>query len=278
MTGSPIPRFRDKIGYGPHRLPLVLFRAGRSCKLALSTRPAGSSMRTPTSLPMARFTRMQVLAAMYDISVVPVFYHADVETAKNVVAAISRGGCKLVEFVNRGDHAWEVFSELERHFAKADPSLILGVGSIVEPYTAAMYINCGANFVVGPSLNPEVAELCNRRMIPYSPGCGSATEISNAQALGCEIVKVFPGKEVGGPNFVKNVMGPMPWTRIMPTGGVDSTEESLTSWLSAGVAAMGMGSNLITKELLAAKDWTGIENKVRETVDRVKAIKAKLKK
>ncbi len=227
---------------------------------------------------MARFTRMQVLAAMYDISVVPVFYHADIDTAKNVVAACSRGGCKLVEFVNRGDHAFEVFSELDRHFAKADPSLILGVGSIVDPYTAALYINCGANFVVGPSLNEEVAKLCNRRMIPYSPGCGSASEISDAQALGCEIVKVFPGKEVGGPNFVKNVMGPMPWTRIMPTGGVDSTEESLTAWLSAGVAAMGMGSNLITKELLAAKDWAGIENKVRETVDRVKAIKARLKK
>lgn len=221
---------------------------------------------------------MQVLAAMYDISVVPVFYHADIDTAKNVVAACSRGGCKLVEFVNRGDHAFEVFSELDRHFTKVDPTLILGVGSIVDPYTAALYINCGANFVVGPSLNEEVAKLCNRRMIPYSPGCGSASEISDAQALGCEIVKVFPGKEVGGPNFVKNVMGPMPWTRIMPTGGVDSTEESLTAWLSAGVAAMGMGSNLITKELLAAKDWAGIENKVRETVDRVKAIKAKLKK
>ena len=227
---------------------------------------------------MARFTRMQVLTAMYDISVVPVFYHPDIDTAKSVVAAISRGGCKLVEFVNRGDHAFEVFSELDRHFAKADPSLILGVGSIVEPYTAALYINSGANFVVGPSLNEDVAELCNRRMIPYSPGCGSATEISNAQALGCEIVKVFPGKEVGGPSFVKNVMGPMPWTRVMPTGGVDSTEESLTAWLSAGVAAMGMGSNLITKEMLAAKDWAGIEHKVRETLDRVKAIKAKLKR
>ena len=226
---------------------------------------------------MARFTRMQVLTAIYDISVVPVFYHPDLETARNVVAAISRGGCKLVEFVNRGDHAFEIFSELDRHFMKADPTLILGVGSIVDPYTAALYINCGANFVVGPSLNPEVAEVCNRRMIPYSPGCGSATEISNAQALGCEIVKVFPGKEVGGPGFVKNVMGPMPWTRIMPTGGVESSEESLTAWLSAGVAAMGMGSNLVTKEMLAAKDWAGIEQKVRETVARVKTIKAKLK-
>lgn len=226
---------------------------------------------------MARFTRMQVLNTIYDISVVPVFYHPDLDTAKNVVAAISRGGCKLVEFVNRGDHAFEVFSELDRHFTKADPSLILGVGSIVDPYTAALYINCGANFVVGPSLNVEVGKLCNRRMIPYCPGCGSASEISNAQELGCEIVKVFPGKEVGGPGFVKNVMGPMPWTRIMPTGGVEASEESLTAWISAGVAAMGMGSNLVTKEMLAAKDWAGIEAKVRDTVNRVKALKAKLR-
>ncbi len=226
---------------------------------------------------MARFSRIQVLNTIYDISVVPVFYHPDLDTAKNVVAAISRGGCKLVEFVNRGDHAFEVFSQLESYFAKADPSLILGVGSIVDPYTAALYINCGANFVVGPSLNAEVAKLCNRRMVPYSPGCGSVSEISDAQEMGCEIVKVFPGKEVGGPSFVKGVLGPIPWTRIMPTGGVDSTEESMTAWLSAGVSAMGMGSNLITKEFLASKNWVGIEEKVRETLARVRAIKAKLK-
>lgn len=226
---------------------------------------------------MARYSRMQVLTTIYDTSVVPVFYHPDFETAKHVVAAISRGGCKLVEFVNRGDHAWQVFSELERHFMQADPSLILGVGSIVEPYTAALYLNCGANFVVGPSLNADVAKLCNRRMVPYSPGCGSASEISDAQELGCEIVKMFPGKEVGGPGFVKNVLGPMPWTKLMPTGGVESTEESLTAWLGAGVVAMGMGSNLVTKEMLAQKDWAAIEENVRATLARVKAIKAKLR-
>ncbi len=226
---------------------------------------------------MARYSRMQVLTAISDLSVVPVFYHPDLDTAQHVVAAISRGGCKLVEFVNRGDHAWEVFSALERHFASADPSLILGVGSIVDPCTAAMYLNCGANFVVGPSLNPEVAKLCNRRMVPYSPGCGSATEISDAQELGCEIVKLFPGKEVGGPGFVKNVLGPMPWTKLMPTGGVESSEESLTAWLGAGVVAMGMGSNLVTKEMLAKKDWAAIEQNVRDTLARVKSIKAKLR-
>jgi 2-dehydro-3-deoxyphosphogluconate aldolase / (4S)-4-hydroxy-2-oxoglutarate aldolase len=136
---------------------------------------------------MARFSRMQVLNTMYDISLVPVFYHADLETCKQVCAAVSRGGCKIVEFVSRGDHAFEVFSALDTYFKKEDPTLILGAGSIVDPYTAALYINVGANFIVGPTLNAEVAKICNRRMVPYSPGCGSATEIQEAQELGCEI-------------------------------------------------------------------------------------------
>jgi 2-dehydro-3-deoxyphosphogluconate aldolase/(4S)-4-hydroxy-2-oxoglutarate aldolase len=216
---------------------------------------------------------MQVLNTMYGTGLVPVFYHADLETARNVVGAVSKGGCKLVEFVNRGDHAFEVFNELEKHFAKADPSLILGAGSIVDPYTAALYINCGANFIVGPVLNREVGVICNRRKIPYSPGCGSASEISQAEELGCEIVKVFPGGQVGGPAFVKAVLGPMPWTRLMPTGGVSPTRESLTEWFGAGIACAGMGSKLVTKDLIAKKDWKGIENKVRETLALIKEIK-----
>jgi len=227
---------------------------------------------------MARFSRMQVLNAMYEISLIPVFYNPDFETAKNVVAAVSKGGCKLVEFVSRGDHAIEVFASLEKYFRKEDPTLILGAGSIVDPFTAAQYINAGANFIVGPTLNPEVARICNRRMIPYSPGCGSASEISAAQELGCEICKVFPGECVGGPKFIKSVMGPMPWTRLMPTGGVKPTRESVTEWVEAGVAAMGMGSELVTADAIRAKDWKGIENKVRETIALVQEVKKNKKK
>jgi 2-dehydro-3-deoxyphosphogluconate aldolase / (4S)-4-hydroxy-2-oxoglutarate aldolase len=222
---------------------------------------------------MARYSRIQVLNAMYDISLIPVFYHADLEIAKNVVAAVSRGGCKLVEFVSRGDHAFEVFSALESHFRKEDPTLILGAGSIVDPYTAALYLNVGANFIVGPTLNPEVAKICNRRMVPYSPGCGSATEIQEAQELGCEICKVFPGESVGGPKFVKSVLGPMPWTRLMPTGGVKPTRESVTDWINAGVAAMGMGSELVTADAIKAKDWKAIEDKARETLALIREAK-----
>jgi 2-dehydro-3-deoxyphosphogluconate aldolase / (4S)-4-hydroxy-2-oxoglutarate aldolase len=222
---------------------------------------------------MARFSRMRVLNAMYEISLIPVFYHPDFETAKNVVAAVSRGGCKLMEFVNRGDHAFEVFSALENHFSKEDPDLILGAGTIVDPYTASLYINSGANFIVGPTLNPEVARICNRRKIPYSPGCGSVSEISQAEELGCEICKIFPAAEVGGPSFVSSVLGPMPWTSLMPTGGVEPTFESISRWVNAGVVAMGMGSKLITSDAIKAKDWKGIEDKVRATLEMVKEAK-----
>jgi len=227
---------------------------------------------------MARFSRMTVLNAMYEISLIPVFYNADLETAKKVVAAVSSGGCKLLEFVNRGDHAFEVFSSLENYFSKEDPEIILGAGSIVDPDTASLYINAGANFIVGPTLNPQVARLCNRRKIPYSPGCGSVSEISTAEELGCEICKIFPGEEVGGPKFVSSVLGPMPWTSLMPTGGVEPTPESISKWVNAGVAALGMGSRLITADAIKAKDWKGIEDKVRTTLELIKTAKKNKKK
>lgn len=219
--------------------------------------------------------RMAVLAAMMEQGVIPVFYHSDVEVCKNVIQACANGGAKCIEFTNRGDFASHVFYEVTRHFAKADPSVIMGVGSIVDAPTAGIYIANGAKFVVGPLLNPDVAKVCNRRKIPYSPGCGTASEIGQAEELGCEIVKIFPGSSVGGPEFVKSILAPCPWTRIMPTGGVDPTESSLKEWFGAGIVAAGIGSKLVTKEMLDAKNYVGIEKKVRETVDLIKSIRAK---
>jgi len=219
--------------------------------------------------------RMSVLAAMIDQGVIPVFYHPDAEICKQVIQACANGGAKCIEFTNRGEFAAHVFYDVTRHFAKADPSVIMGVGSIVDAPTAGLFIANGAKFVVGPLLNADVAKLCNRRKIAYSPGCGSATEIGYAEELGCEIVKVFPGGSVGGPDFVKSMLGPCPWTKIMPTGGVDATEASLTQWFKAGVACVGIGSNLITKELLAAKDYAGVEKKVRDTIALIRKIRGK---
>jgi 2-dehydro-3-deoxyphosphogluconate aldolase / (4S)-4-hydroxy-2-oxoglutarate aldolase len=219
--------------------------------------------------------RMTVLAAMMEQGVIPVFYHPDVEICTNVIQACANGGAKCIEFTNRGDFASHVFLDVTRHFAKADKSVIMGVGSVCDAPTAGIYIANGANFVVGPVLNPDVAKVCNRRKIPYSPGCGSVSEIGFAEELGVEIVKIFPGTQVGGPEFVKGVLGPMPWTKIMPTGGVDPTEESLSKWFGAGIVAAGIGSKLITSESLKAKDYAGIETKVRETIALIKKIRGK---
>jgi len=216
---------------------------------------------------MARFSRLEVLNTMVDIGLVPVFYHKDVEVAKKIVEACAAGGATVVEFTNRGDLAYLVFAELVNHFAEKDPSIILGVGSVIDPATAALYISSGANFVVGPVLNPDVAKVCNRRKVAYSPGCGSASEISAAEELGVEICKVFPGSQVGGPAFVKAVLGPCPWTRIMPTGGVNASEESMRDWFEAGVSCVGMGSKLIRKDWVATGSWEEIKRKVCQVLD-----------
>jgi 2-dehydro-3-deoxyphosphogluconate aldolase/(4S)-4-hydroxy-2-oxoglutarate aldolase len=215
---------------------------------------------------MARFTKHEVVGKMLDTGLVPVFYEKDVETAKKIVEACANGGARTVEFTNRGDFAFEVFSKLNQWCIDNLPDVALGVGTVIDPVTAAYYINSGANFVVGPILNPEIAKLCNRRKVAYSPGCGSVSEISQAEELGADIVKIFPGEEVGGPSFVKNLLGPCPWAKIMPTGGVDATWESISAWVKAGVAALGMGSKLITKELVAAKDFDGIQKKVEQCI------------
>lgn len=207
---------------------------------------------------MARFDRLTVLNTMLNGGLVPVFYEGDVEVAKKIVAACYEGGARVLEFTNRGERALPVFAQLSELIAAQFPHLILGVGSIVDAPTAALFIAHGANFVVGPVLNAEVAKLCNRRKISYSPGCGSVSEISAAEEWGVEIVKIFPGAQVGGPAFVKAVLGPMPWTRIMPTGGVSLDEDNLRGWFSAGAACVGMGSNLVRKDLLQAGNFDAI--------------------
>jgi 2-dehydro-3-deoxyphosphogluconate aldolase/(4S)-4-hydroxy-2-oxoglutarate aldolase len=222
---------------------------------------------------MARYKRLETLLLMKEIGVIPVFYNADFEVARDVACACADGGARVVEFTNRGDRAVDVFVKLEEHCARQRRDIVLGVGSVVDAPTAAMYIGAGASFVVGPLLDEETAFLCNSRKIPYSPGCATMTEIHRAHRLGVEICKIFPGAEVGGPAFVKNVQGPCPWTDIMPTGGVSPTKESLGAWFGAGAACVGMGSNLITKELVAARDYAGITKKVKDTIELVREIR-----
>ncbi|MBW7997656.1 MAG: bifunctional 4-hydroxy-2-oxoglutarate aldolase/2-dehydro-3-deoxy-phosphogluconate aldolase [Candidatus Glassbacteria bacterium] len=219
---------------------------------------------------MARFQRLDVLNNMVAAGVIPVFYNADVELAADIVRACRKGGARCIEFTNRGDHAFEIFSQLHSRFTSELPDVILGVGSVVDPGTASIYINAGAGFVVGPVFNPEVARVCNRRKVAYSPGCGSASEVSAAEEMGCEIIKIFPGSQVGGPAFVMAIKGPMPWTSIMPTGGVDVTEESIGAWIGAGCVCLGIGSKLITRDAVAAGEWDKIAANVAKAIELVK--------
>ena len=216
---------------------------------------------------MARFSKIEVLESMKRTGMVPVFYNADIEIAKQVVKACYEGGVRAFEFTNRGDFAHEIFGELNKWAAKECPEMILGVGSIVDAPTAALYLQLGANFIVGPLFNPDVAKVCNRRLVPYTPGCGSVSEIGFAQEAGCDLTKVFPAGNVGGPSFVKNIKAPMPWSMIMATGAVEPTEENLTAWFKAGVTVVGMGSNLFPKADIAAGNWAAISEKCRYALD-----------
>ncbi len=215
---------------------------------------------------MARFSRIEVALKMKETGLVPVFYNADAEVCKNVLQACYDGGVRVFEFTNRGDFAVLVFAELNKWTIQHCPEMILGVGSVVDESTAAMYIALGANFIVSPIIDEGTAKVCNKRKILWSPGCGSVSEISRAHELGAEIVKIFPGSEVGGPGFVKAVKGPMPWTSIMPTGGVSPTEENLKEWFNAGVTCVGMGSKLFPAEVLATKNYSYISLKCKDAL------------
>jgi 2-dehydro-3-deoxyphosphogluconate aldolase/(4S)-4-hydroxy-2-oxoglutarate aldolase len=222
---------------------------------------------------MAKFSRMDVLNNVIETGLVPIFYHADADVTRKVVAACVEGGVRGVEFTNRGDSALNVFSDVIQYFGKGDSRVILGAGTIVDAPTAAAYLNLGANFVVAPSFNPEVAKVCNRRKVAYMPGCATVTEINNAEEYGVEIVKVFPGDSAGGPSFVKTVLGPCPWSRMMITGGVEANEASVTAWFKAGVTAIGIGSDLIRKEYLAAGNYDAISERVAQVLGWIKAAK-----
>jgi 2-dehydro-3-deoxyphosphogluconate aldolase/(4S)-4-hydroxy-2-oxoglutarate aldolase len=204
--------------------------------------------------------------------IVPVFYHADAEVAKNVVKACYSGGIRAFEFTNRGEFAHEVFGELCKWTAKECPGMILGVGTVVDAPTAALYILLGANFVVGPLFNPDVARVCNRRCVPYTPGCGSVTEIGYAQEAGCDLCKIFPG-DVLGTDFVRGLKAPMPWSMLIVTGGVKPEEANLKSWFDAGVTGVGMGNNLFPKEIIAAGDWTKITELCRNALSIIEKIR-----
>lgn len=222
---------------------------------------------------MAQYSRIAVAEQMKATGIVPVFYHADAQTCKDILKACYDGGARIFEFTNRGDFAHEVFAELVKYATKELPGMMLGVGSVIDAGTTALYLQLGANFIVSPLINAEMAKTCNRRKVAWMPGCGSVTEINYAEELGAEVVKIFPGSQVGGPSFVKAVKGPLPWSSIMPTGGVSPTEENLKQWFSAGVHCVGIGSKLFQKKEDGSFDLKKVEEKVQEAIQIVESLK-----
>lgn len=220
---------------------------------------------------MAGFSRIEVSLKIMETGLVPLFYDSDINVCKRVVEACYKGGARVFEFTNRGDFAQDIFSELNKFVIEKYPDMILGAGSVMDAGTASIYLQLGANFIVSPVLVEEIATVCNRRKILWMPGCGTPTEISKAESLGAEIVKIFPGTSVGGPDFVKAVKGPMPWTSIMATGGVDTSEKNLNDWFKAGVTAVGMGSKLITKEMIRKNDFQLLEKTVKKVLQIIRA-------
>lgn len=224
---------------------------------------------------MARFSRIQTAKAMEQAGIIPVFYHPDPEICFQVIKSCFNGGLTVFEFTNRGDYAHEVFSVVNKRVTLELPGVILGTGSVMDAGTASIYMQLGTNFIVSPVIKEDTAVVCNRRKILWSPGCGSVTEISRAEELGAEIVKIFPGTQVGGPEFVKAVKGPMPWSSIMPTGGVEPTEENLSAWFNAGVTCVGMGSQLITSDIIKNENFKLLEDKARNASNLLKRIRSK---
>lgn len=223
---------------------------------------------------MARFTRIEVSQMMEEQGMVPLFYHSDIELAKKILKACYDGGSRLMEFTNRGDYAHEVFRELNKYCEAELPEMIMGVGSVTDAGAASLYMQLGANFVVTPVFREDIAISCNRKKVLWSPGCASLTEICRAEELGCEIVKLFPGGTYG-PGFVSAIKGPQPWTRIMPTGGVSPTEENLTGWFNAGVTCVGMGSKLISKDIVNGEKYAELQTAVSDALALIKTIRNK---
>lgn len=223
---------------------------------------------------MAKYSRIEVVLQMKENGIVPVFYNADIAVCKQVLKACYDAGLRTFEFTNRGDFAHEVFADLNK-YAKAElQGMMMGVGSVLDAGTTSLYLQLGADFIVSPIVNAEMAKACNRRKVAWMPGCGSVTEISYAEELGAEVVKIFPGAQVGGPAFVKGVKGPLPWASIMPTGGVSPTEKNLKEWIAAGVHCVGIGSKLFVKNTEGAYDYTAITETISSALDLVKKLRS----
>ncbi|MCS5489531.1 bifunctional 4-hydroxy-2-oxoglutarate aldolase/2-dehydro-3-deoxy-phosphogluconate aldolase [Algoriphagus limi] len=203
----------------------------------------------------------EFIQKMGSACMMPIFYNPDLETSLRLIEVSYEAGIRVIEMVNRGKEATRIFPEL-RKLADQMPGLSLGVGTIYHPWQAEEFVDQRAEFIVAPVMNPVLGKWCMANDIPWVPGCGTVTEVWEAQELGAELVKVYPAN-VLTPTFVSSIHAVLPTIEIIPTGGVEPTAESMKPWFDAGVLLVGMGSQLFDKNLIKNKQWTELKNRIQ---------------
>ena len=202
----------------------------------------------------------------------PLYFNADETVTIEVLRAIYRAGIKAVEYTSRGEAALSNFTKMVEVRNAEMPDLLLGIGTIKNKKQAEDYLAVGADFIISPGFVPKVAKLLKKKKVLYSPGCMTPTEIIAAENAGVKFIKLFPGNMLG-PDFLSGIKDIFPNLRFMPTGGVDTTKENIEGWYKAGVSAVGMGSKLISKQLMADKDYATIESETKKVLDLIHSIK-----
>ena len=214
----------------------------------------------------------QIADAVVAQGMLPLYFNSSEEVSLDVLKAIYRAGVKAVEYTNRGDSALANFKKMVALRNAEMPGLLLGVGTIKNMQHATDYMAAGADFLVSPGFVPDVAAYCVSNDIFYAPGCMTPTEIIAAENAGIKFIKLFPGNMLG-PDFLSGIKDIFPKLLFMPTGGVDTTKENIEGWYKAGVCAVGMGSKLISKKLMEAKDYATIESETKKVLELIQSIK-----
>lgn len=214
----------------------------------------------------------KITDAIIQQGMLPLYFNSSDEVSLDVLKAIYRAGVKAVEYTNRGDAALANFKKMVVLRNAEMPGLLLGVGTIKNMQHAKDYMAAGADFLVSPGFVPDVAAYCVSNDIFYAPGCMTPSEIIAAENAGIKFIKLFPGNMLG-PEFLTTIKDIFPKLLFMPTGGVDTTKENIEGWFKAGVCAVGMGSKLISKKLMEAKDYGTIESETKKVLELIGSIK-----
>jgi len=218
-----------------------------------------------------KYTHQEILEKMAQTGMIPVFNHKEISIAKSILDVAYNAGIRVFEFTNRESNAFEVFRELKIYSEKY-PDLLLGIGTVFSAADAAKFHYIGTDFVVSPALIPEVANYCQMKGLFWVPGCATVTEVYQAKSLGALLVKAFPGNLLGS-GFIKAVLSVLPEIKMMPTGGVEPTEENLSEWFKAGVHCVGMGSQLFDKKSIERGEFQALESNIKTALATIQEIR-----